>query len=92
MKHTKIAIIGAGAVGVTTAYALMLKDVASNPVDIMTNAVQKMCNLPPEQIIGSGTFLVSQRLREFIAGELNVAVSSVHGYILGEHGHSQFPV
>lgn len=64
---------------------------ATNPVDIMTTRAHEYCNLPAEQIIGSGTLLDSQRLREEIASELKVAISSVHAYILGEHGDSQFP-
>lgn len=181
MKHTTIAIIGAGAVGVTTAYALLLKNLGAeiwladideahtqgelfdlqdalsfssthtirqvsikqaaqasiiiitagaaqlpgqtrldllkanhevmqaiaqqlqalspdaiviaitNPVDIVTSMLQALLNHPKEQIIGSGTFLDSQRFRGFIAETLDVSVSSIHAYILGEHGDTQFP-
>ncbi len=33
----------------------------------------------------------SQRLRSLMTKKLDVAESSVHSYILGEHGDSQFP-
>ena len=181
MRHTTIAIIGAGAVGVTTAYALLLKNLGveiwladvneahtqgelfdlqdalsfssshtirqvsvkqaaqasiiiitagaaqlpgqtrldllkanhevmqhitqqlqplnpdavviavTNPVDIVTTMLQSLLDHPKEKIIGSGTLLDSQRLRGFIAEQLEVSVSSIHAYILGEHGDSQFP-
>lgn len=64
---------------------------AINPVDVMTTRAHQYCHLPTQQVIGSGTLLDSQRLREEIASELKVAISSVHAYILGEHGDSQFP-
>ena len=40
-------------------------------------------------IIGSGTYLDSQRLRVALAKRLGVAVNSVHAYVVGEHGDSQ---
>lgn len=65
--------------------------VATNPVDIMTQVLQDALDHPRDNIIGSGTLLDSQRLRGFIAEKLAVSKSSVHAYILGEHGDSQFP-
>lgn len=62
----------------------------SNPVDALTCYAQKLFDLPKSQIFGSGTLLDSQRLRGFIAQELQVAQRSVHAYVLGEHGNSQF--
>jgi len=63
----------------------------TNPVDIVTSMLQGLLDHPKEQIIGSGTLLDSQRLRGFVAELLNVSASSVHAYILGEHGDTQFP-
>jgi L-lactate dehydrogenase len=65
--------------------------VVSNPVDILTSIVQKMCSqyIPKEQVIGSGTYLDSQRVRVALSKRLNVSVKSVHAYVLGEHGDSQ---
>ena len=65
--------------------------VVSNPVDLMTLYAQEVSGLPRHQVFGSGTFLDSQRLRNMVAGRLNIADSSIHAYILGEHGDSQFP-
>ncbi len=65
--------------------------VATNPVDVMTRVLQETLQHPRVKIIGSGTLLDSQRLRGFIADKLAVSKSSVHAYILGEHGDSQFP-
>lgn len=66
--------------------------VASNPVDILTYATWKFSGLPKEQVIGSGTALDSARFRQAIAELVGVDARNVHGYILGEHGDTEFPV
>ncbi|WP_445679850.1 L-lactate dehydrogenase [Radicibacter daui] len=63
--------------------------VATNPVDIMTHAALRISRLPPERVIGSGTMLDSARYRALIGSHLGVAPSSVHAYVLGEHGDSE---
>ena len=66
--------------------------VASNPVDILSYAVWKYSGLPAHRIIGSGTVLDSARFR-YMMGELyEVAPTSVHAYIIGEHGDTELPV
>lgn len=62
----------------------------ANPVDVLTHIAQKLSGLPRHQVFGSGTFLDSSRLRGFLAKKLNVSPSSIHAYVLGEHGDSQF--
>ncbi|KIW71764.1 L-lactate dehydrogenase [Phialophora macrospora] len=61
----------------------------ANPVDILTYFCQKFSGLPQGQIIGSGTFLDSARLRGILAAKLGVDAGSVDAYVLGEHGESQ---
>lgn len=62
----------------------------ANPVDVLTYFAQKFSGLPKEQVIGSGTFLDSARLRGILAAKAEVAASSIDAYVLGEHGESQF--
>ena len=63
--------------------------VASNPVDILSYAVWKYSGLPHERVIGSGTVLDSARFR-YMLGELyEVAPTSIHSYIIGEHGDTE---
>jgi len=64
--------------------------VVANPVDILTYFAQKYAGLPKSQVIGSGTFLDSARLRGILADKAEVAASSIDAYVLGEHGESQF--
>lgn len=58
-------------------------------VDILSWVAWKVSGLPASRIIGSGTLLDSARFRYLIADRLGIAPSSVHAYIIGEHGDSQ---
>jgi len=64
--------------------------IVSNPVDVLTNVAQQLSGLPRSQVFGSGTFLDSMRLRTHLSGLLGVNGSSIHSYVLGEHGDLQF--
>lgn len=66
--------------------------VATNPVDILTYGVWRYSGLDHHQVIGSGTVLDSARYR-FMLGELfHTSPTSIHAYIVGEHGDSELPV
>jgi len=62
----------------------------SNPVDVLTYVAQQQAKLPPGRVIGSGTVLDSARFRYLLSEHCGIAVHNVHGYILGEHGDSEF--
>ena len=64
----------------------------TNPVDVLTYAALKFSGLPKNRVLGSGTVLDSARLRQVIARRLGVASQSVHAFIAGEHGDSEFPL
>jgi L-lactate dehydrogenase len=61
----------------------------ANPVDVLTYFAHSYSGLPATQVIGSGTFLDSARLRGKLSGEVGVAASSIDAWVLGEHGESQ---
>lgn len=61
----------------------------TNPVDIVTYAAVQASGLPSRRVFGSGTVLDSSRLRTLLAQHCDVAVHSVHAFIVGEHGDSQ---
>jgi L-lactate dehydrogenase len=63
----------------------------TNPVDIVTYAAVQASGLPSRRVFGSGTVLDSSRLRTLLAQHCEVAVHSVHAFIVGEHGDSQVP-
>jgi len=62
----------------------------TNPVDILTHAAQKIFDLPRAQIFGSGTVLDSARLRWRLADFFKKNISEISGFVLGEHGDSEF--
>lgn len=66
--------------------------IVSNPCDILTYVAWKLSGLPKNRVIGSGTNLDSSRFRFLLAQRLNVAPTSMHGWIIGEHGDSSVPV
>eukprot|EP01138_Halocafeteria_seosinensis_P008787 gb/GECG01008981.1/.p1 GENE.gb/GECG01008981.1/~~gb/GECG01008981.1/.p1 ORF type:complete len:376 (+),score=22.85 gb/GECG01008981.1/:1-1128(+) len=62
--------------------------VISNPCDIMTWVAWKLSGFHANRVLGPGTALDTSRFRTLIAERLQIASSSVHGYILGEHGET----
>ncbi|HAX72420.1 MAG TPA: L-lactate dehydrogenase [Firmicutes bacterium] len=66
--------------------------IASNPVDVLTYVAWQESGLPRHRVIGSGTTLDTARLRYEIGQYLDVDPRNVHGYIIGEHGDTEFPV
>ena len=68
--------------------AVML--VVSNPVDVMTYVALKSTGWDSGRVMGSGTVLDSARLRHLLSTYCGVDVHNVHGYVLGEHGDTEF--
>ena len=65
--------------------------IVSNPVDILAYVARETIKLPNKnQIFGTGTSLDTSRLRHNISQALKVNLHNVHGYVLGEHGDSEF--
>ena len=60
--------------------------IIANPVDLMTSLAKELSNLPSAQVLGSGTFLDSIRLRGLLADETGVSTTfSQLGLPVGEH-------
>lgn len=66
--------------------------IVTNPCDVLTVLAQEETGLPPERIFASGTVLDTSRLRWKLAERAGVSTSSVHAYIVGEHGDTEFPL
>lgn len=64
----------------------------TNPCDVLATVAQQISGLPAGRVFASGTVLDSSRLRWLLAERLQVASPSVHAYIVGEHGDSEFPL
>ncbi|EXM13406.1 L-lactate/malate dehydrogenase [Fusarium oxysporum f. sp. vasinfectum] len=63
--------------------------VVSNPVDLLTSLAHEISGLPTSQVLGSGTFLDSVRLRGLMAMRAGIAANSIDIHVLGVHGNSQ---
>ena len=64
--------------------------VVANPVDILTYTAIKYSGMPHGRVIGSGTVLDTTRLKYLLGEHLRVDSRSIHTYIIGEHGDSEF--
>ena len=64
--------------------------VATNPLDIMTYITYKYSRMKPNKVIGSGTSLDTARLRYIVGEKVGINPKSIHTYVIGEHGDSEF--
>lgn len=63
----------------------------TNPVDILTYRMDKLTNFKNGRVFGTGTLLDTMRYRFYLSEKLKLHPSSIHTYILGEHGDHSFP-
>ncbi len=63
--------------------------IATNPVDLLTTVTERIANVRPGQVIGSGTTLDTARFRALVAEYVGIDAHHVHGYVVGEHGDSE---
>ncbi|WML52446.1 L-lactate dehydrogenase [Neobacillus sp. PS3-12] len=64
----------------------------TNPLDTMVYIAENEFGYPKGRVFGTGTMLDSARLRKIIATNFDIDPKSVIGYMMGEHGHTAFPV
>lgn len=64
--------------------------VVSNPVDILAYMTYKLSGFPKSRVIGSGTVLDTARLRSLLGKYFEIDGRNVQGFVLGEHGDSEF--
>ncbi len=64
--------------------------VVTNPVDVMTYVALHYTGWDRGRVMGSGTVLDSARLRHLLSLHCGVDIHNVHGYVLGEHGDTEF--
>lgn len=51
--------------------------IVANPVDLLTSLALELSQLPASQVLGSGTFLDSVRLRGLLADKAGVCCTSI---------------
>lgn len=62
----------------------------TNPLDIMTLKATELAGLPHGRVFGSGTLLDTARFRLHLSKAIEINPTSIHAYVLGEHGDSSF--
>lgn len=62
----------------------------TNPCDVIARYLQELTSLPRNQVLGTGTSLDTIRMQQAVGEALNIHPNSISGYVLGEHGETQF--
>ena len=62
----------------------------TNPCDVIAEYMQKLTDLPKERVIGTGTVIDTARMKNAVAKYVGLGPNSIDGYVIGEHGNSQF--
>lgn len=62
----------------------------TNPCDVIAEYMQKLSGHPRERVIGTGTILDTARMKNAVAKVVDLNPDSIEGYVIGEHGNSQF--
>lgn len=66
--------------------------VITNPVDIISYIAWKRSGLKPNQIIGFGGYLDTNRLKYLLSKETGKDPEKIDCYVIGEHGEDQIPI
>ncbi|MBM7711237.1 lactate/malate family dehydrogenase [Enterococcus xiangfangensis] len=62
----------------------------TNPCDVITQYLQELTGFPRERVLGTGTSLDTGRMKHAVSKDLNIHPASIDGYVIGEHGETQF--
>lgn len=62
----------------------------SNPCDAVSQILQETTGLKKNRVFGTGTFLDTARMQRIVGEKLGQDPRNVEGFVLGEHGSSQF--
>lgn len=62
----------------------------TNPCDVIAEYMQKLTGHARERVIGTGTILDTARMKNAVAKVVDLNPDSIDGYVIGEHGNSQF--
>lgn len=66
--------------------------VVTNPLDLMTHFVLKVCGFTPGKVLGMGISLDASRFANLISKELGIAVTQIEALVIGAHGEGMLPL
>ncbi|MBE0536838.1 MAG: L-lactate dehydrogenase [Phycisphaerae bacterium] len=64
--------------------------VVTNPVDVLTYVAIRKLGWQRGRVMGSGTVLDTSRFRYMLSDHCGMDPRSIHAYVLGEHGDTEF--
>lgn len=62
----------------------------TNPCDVVVTYLQQLTGIPKQRIFGTGTTLDTTRMKHAVSDYLDCSIHDVEGFVLGEHGETQF--
>lgn len=62
----------------------------TNPCDVVVTYLQQLSGIPRARIFGTGTTLDTTRMQYAVAEHFGMNSQDVSGFVMGEHGESQF--
>lgn len=62
----------------------------TNPVDVLSYLLWRLTGFESSRVLGSGTTLDTARLRVLLSKTCRISPQSIHAYVIGEHGDSEF--
>ncbi|HET9378686.1 MAG TPA: hypothetical protein VFO40_27190 [Chthoniobacterales bacterium] len=62
----------------------------TNPLDAITSHMYKASGFDWHKVIGTGTLIDTARFRRRLSDEMDINAMDLRGYIIGEHGETQF--
>ncbi|MCH4171649.1 MAG: L-lactate dehydrogenase [Lactobacillus sp.] len=62
----------------------------TNPCDVITQYMQQLTGFSKNRVLGTGTTLDTARMQLVVGNHFGVSPNAITGYVLGEHGNSQF--
>lgn len=92
LTKTNCAVIREVMAGITAYTKEAIVIFITNPLDTMVYIAENEFGYPSGRVFGTGTMLDSARLRKLVADACGIDPKSVTGYMMGEHGHTAFPV
>lgn len=62
----------------------------TNPVDVMTQVMQRASSYPAGRLISAGTLIDTARFLRILSDHVRIDPKNIYGYMLGDHGATGF--
>ena len=66
--------------------------IVTNPLDIMTYVMSRVCGLPSNKVVGMAGTLDCARFNHFLSDEFKISVQNINSFVVGGHGDEMVPL